>query len=110
MIIQAALSLVLLSSAGLLTATLRNLEKLDLGFREQGRILVHINPQLAGYRVEQLDTLYRRLHDSFAAMPGVASVSMCMYSPMNGEWYHSIHIDGQSAPDLKRTMARTRTA
>lgn len=97
-IIQAALSLVLLSSAGLLTATLRNLENLDLGFRQQGRILVKINPQLGGYRVEQLDTLYRRLRDSFAAMPGVASVSMCMYSPLSGDWYHSIYVDGQQAP------------
>jgi predicted permease len=97
-IIQAALSLVLLSNAGLLTATLRNLENLDLGFKQQGRILVKINPQLGGYQVEQLDTLYRRLHDSFAAMPGVGSVSMCMYSPLSSDWYHSIYVDGQPAP------------
>lgn len=97
-IFQAALSLVLLSSAGLLTATLRNLENQDLGFEQERRTLINIDPQLAGYRVRQLDTLYRRLHDSFAAMPGIASVSMCMYAPQSGDWYHSIHIDGQPAP------------
>jgi predicted permease len=98
-IFQAALSLVLLSSAGLLTAALRNLENQDLGFAQEGRTLVKINPQLAGYRIEQLDTLYRRLHDSFAGIPGVASVSMCMYSPQSGGgWYHSIHVDGQPTP------------
>ncbi len=98
-ILQAALSLVLLSSAGLLTAALRNLEKQDLGFDQRRRILVKIDPQLGGYRVEQLDTLYRRLHDSFAGMPGIASVSMCMYSPQSGgNWYHSIYVDGQPTP------------
>jgi predicted permease len=98
-ILQAALSLVLLSSAGLLTAALRNLENQDLGFDQERRTLVKIDPQLGGYRVEQLDTLYRRLSDSFAGMPGVASVSMCMYSPQSGgDWYHSIYVDGQSTP------------
>ena len=99
MIFQAALSLVLLSSAGLLTAALRNLENQDFGFDQERRTLVKIDPQLGGYRVEQLDSLYRRLHDSFAGMPGVASVSMCMYSPQSGgDWYHSIHVDGQPTP------------
>ena len=98
-IFQAALSLVLLSSAGLLTATLRNLENQDFGFDQERRTLVKIDPQLGGYRVEQLDTLYRRLHDSFASMPGVASVTMCMYSPQSGgDWYHSIYVDGQRIP------------
>lgn len=99
LILQAALSLVLLSSAGLLMMTLRNLENLDLGFDQRGRTLVKIDPQLGGYRVEQLDTLYRRLNDGFAAMPGIASVSMCMYSPFSGGgWYHSVYVAGQPAP------------
>ena len=97
-IFQAALSLVLLSSSGLLTATLRNLQNLDFGFDQQGRTLVKIDPQLAGYRIEQLDTLYRGLHDSFAAIPGVASVSMCMYSPLSSDWYHSVYVDGRPTP------------
>ena len=65
-IFQAALSLVLLSSAGLLTAALRNLENQDFGFDQERRTLVEIDPQLAGYRVEQFETLYRRLRDSFS--------------------------------------------
>ncbi len=98
-IFQAALSLVLLSSAGLLTAALRNLENQDFGFDQARRTLVGIDPQLGGYRVDQLDTLYGRLHDSFAGMPGVASVSMCMYSPESGgDWNHSIYVDGQPTP------------
>jgi predicted permease len=100
-IFQAALSLVLLSSAGLLTATLHNLENQDFGFQQERRTVVNIDPQLAGYRLAQLDTLYRRLRDSFAAMPGVASVSMCMYSPQSSDWNHSIYVDGQPTPTEK---------
>ena len=98
-IFQVALSLVLLSSAGLLTAALRNLENQDFGFDQERRTLVNIDPQLGGYRVGQLETLYRRLHDSFASMPGIVSVSMCMYSPQSGgDWEHSIYVDGQPTP------------
>ncbi len=100
-VFQAALSLVLLSSAGLLTATLHNLENQDFGFQQERRTVVNIDPQLAGYRLAQLDTLYRRLHDSFVAMPGVASVSMCMYSPQSSDWNHSVYVDGQPTPSEK---------
>jgi predicted permease len=98
-IFQAALSLVLLSSAGLLTATLRNLENQDFGFAQERRVLVKINPQLGGYQVAQLETLYSRLQDAFASLPGIASVSMCMYAPQSGGgWYHSIFVDGRPTP------------
>ena len=43
LISQVALSLLLLVGAGLLTQTLRNLEELDKGFREEGVLLVTLN-------------------------------------------------------------------
>ena len=49
-VFQAALSLVLLSAAGLLTAALHSLENQDFGFEQDRRIVVNINPRLAGYR------------------------------------------------------------
>ena len=73
-VFQAALSLVLLSASGLLTAALHNLENQDLGFDQDGRTIVNIDPQLASYRTEQLTPLYRRIHDSMASIPGVSSV------------------------------------
>jgi len=98
-VLQAALSLVLLSSTGLLTVALRHLESQDLGFNQDRRILVKINPQLGGYAAGQLDALYQRLRDAVVRLPGVASVSLCMYSPQSGgDWYHSIHVEGQLPP------------
>ena len=65
-VLQAALSLVLLSAAGLLTAALQSLENQNFGFEQDRRLVVSINPRLAGYRPAQLPQLYRRIHDSIA--------------------------------------------
>jgi len=98
-VLQAALSLVLLSSAGLLTRALRSLEHQNLGFEQDGRTVIHIDPVLAGYKPEQLELLYRRIHDSFASIPGVASVASAQYSPLSGDnWSEPISVQGTPAP------------
>jgi predicted permease len=98
-VLQAALSLVLLSASGLLTAALRNLENLDFGFEQARRTIVGFAPELGGYRSAQLDPLYQRIHDSMAAIPGVESVAICGYSPQNGDgWNDSIYVEGHPTP------------
>ncbi len=98
-IAQAALSLVLLSAAGLLTQSLHNMHNQSFGFETPNRYILHIDPQMAGYKPEQLDALYRQLHDTISAIPGVAQVSFSMYSPMEGDnWGETVFIEGQPAP------------
>jgi predicted permease len=97
-VLQAALSLVLLSAAGLLTVALRSLEHQNLGFQQDGRIVATMNPRLAGYRPDQLSPLYRRIHDSIANLPGVASVALCLYSPAGGGWGSGVWVDGHPDP------------
>jgi predicted permease len=98
-VFQAALSLVLLSASGLLTTALQRLENQDLGFNQDRRIVANINPRLAGYRTDQLSSLYRRIHDSMAAIPGVSSVALCQYSPLSGgAWGAGIWVDGHPTP------------
>jgi predicted permease len=98
-VFQAALSLTLLCASGLLTAALRHLEKQDFGFEQDRRTIVRFDAQLAGYRVEQLDTLYRRIHNALAEIPGVSAVALCIYSPMSGtNWNEAVYVDGHPAP------------
>jgi macrolide transport system ATP-binding/permease protein len=98
-VVQAALSLVLLSASGLLTTALQRLENQDFGFEQDRRLVATMNPRLAGYRTEQLSLLYRRIHDAMAAMPGVSSVALCLYSPLGrGGWGAGVWVDGHSAP------------
>jgi predicted permease len=96
---QVALSLVLLCAAGLLTQSLRNMKRQDFGFQVANRYILHMDPQMAGYRAEQLPIFYRQLHDSLAAIPGVSRVSFALYSPMEGDnWGETVYIEGQAPP------------
>jgi predicted permease len=98
-VFQAALSLVLLSAAGLLTGALHNLENQAFGFDQNHRIVANINPMLAGYRPDQLTSLYRRIHDSLSAVPGVSVVALCTYSPLsNYNWGSGVWVDGHPPP------------
>ena len=98
-VLQAALSLVLLSASGLLTAALHNLESQNFGFDQDRRTIVNIDPQLAGYRAGQLTPLYRRIHDSLSSIRGISSVALCSYSPQSGDdWSDDIYVDGHPAP------------
>jgi predicted permease len=75
-IVQVALSLLLLTGAGLFMRTLRNLRALDLGFAAESIIQVRINPLASGYKQEQLPDLYQRLLDRLNSAPGIRSASM----------------------------------
>jgi predicted permease len=113
--VQVALSLVLLSASGLLTAALQRLEHQDFGFALDGRLEASINPRLAGYRTDQLHLLYGRLHDAVAALPGVSSVALCLHSPPTGGGYGMrIWVDGHPVPaptdDISATFDRVTPA
>ncbi len=101
-VLQAALSLVLLSASGLLTAALHSLESQNLGFDQDRRVIANINPMLAGHRLDQLTPLYRRIHDSLSSIPGVSAVTLCSYVPLsvNG-WGSDISVDGHPPPGPK---------
>jgi predicted permease len=96
---QAALSLVLLCAAGLLTQSLRNMQHQHFGFDTANRYILHIDPQMAGYKPSQLTAFYRQLRDTLAAIPGVGRVSFSLYSPMEGDnWGETVYIAGQPPP------------
>jgi predicted permease len=98
-VLQTGLSLALLCVSGLLTQALRNLEDRNFGFEQDARMVINIDPVLAGYQLEQLDVLYRRIHDSFASIPGVAAAATCLHTPLNGDsWNEGVHVEGQAVP------------
>ena len=95
-VLQAALSLVLLVGAGLFTESLSNLERTDLKLDAKHRYIVHINPQGAGYIQPQLDALYRTIEQRFHELPGVKNVGICTYTPMeDNNWSNAVQVQGQ---------------
>ena len=91
--------LVLLASAWLLTQSFRNMRGQNFGFETSSRYVLHIDPQMAGYKPAQMQPLYRELQDSLAAIPGVSRVSFSLYTPMEGDnWSEFVYIEGQEPP------------
>ncbi|HZD50961.1 MAG TPA: ABC transporter permease [Silvibacterium sp.] len=98
-VLQAAVSLALLCAAALLTQSLRNLHHQDFGFDTKHRYILHIDPQMAGYKVEQIEALDRQLHDTLTAIPGVKSMAISTYSPMDGDnWSTGVFFEGRQPP------------
>jgi predicted permease len=98
-VFQAALSLVLLAGAGLLTQSLRNLEHQSFGISTANRYVIHLDPYSAGYTNERLPALYQQLEQRFSALPGAKSVGLALYSTLEGDnWGECIYIQGRPAP------------
>jgi predicted permease len=75
-IVQVALSLLLITGAGLFVQTLRNLRTRNLGFDAAKVLQFRIDARSAGYKKEQLPELYGTLVNTVKSVPGVASLSM----------------------------------
>jgi predicted permease len=98
-VFQAALSLVLLVGAGLLTKSLRNMEHQKFGIQTANRYVLHLDPAGAGYKPETLPAFYRTLEDQFGSLPGVQSVGLALYSTLEGNnWGEDVFVDGRPAP------------
>jgi predicted permease len=72
---QIALSVVLLTGAGLFLGTLRNMNRVDPGFESGNLLQVEIDTRGAGYGQGKVRGVYRQLMDQIAALPGVRDVS-----------------------------------
>jgi predicted permease len=98
-VFQAALSVVLLAGAILMTRSLGNLQHQNFGIQTENRYVFHLDPAGAGYTVDRLPGLYRQLQDRFSALPGVSSVSLAMYSPLEGDnWSEGVFVQGHPLP------------
>ncbi len=96
---QVALSVVLLVGAFLMTRSLRNLEHQNFGIATANRFVLEIDPKGVGYPIERLPALYRQIEERFGSLPGMANVSMVRYIPLGGNnWGARIILQGQGAP------------
>jgi predicted permease len=91
-VVQVALSLVLLVGAGLFIRTFASLATLDRGF-DSGRILVAAieapTPRIAP---EDRPELFRQLVAAAEAIPGVASAALSAFTPLGSHWNNLIEL------------------
>jgi predicted permease len=98
-ILQAAMSLVLLVGAVLMTKSLTNLEHQDFGLVTANRYVLHLDVAGAGYTADRLPGLYREIESRFSSLPGVSGVGLALYSPLEGDnWGECVIQQGHGAP------------
>lgn len=83
-ILQVALSLVLIVGAGLFVRTLRNRQTIDLGFETKHLLIVPLELRPTGYAESRVRSLQRLLVERLAALPGVLCVSLAHDPPFPG--------------------------
>src|SRR5260370_8348043 len=88
-VMQAALSLILLTSAGLLTESLRNLENQKYGFETESRVDVRVNPSFNGYSPERLAQVFQRLQARLPLISRVRTARFLLSSPLRRAPRHS---------------------
>ena len=100
-VLQAALSLVLLVAAGLFAQSLNKAQSVDMKLDATNRYIAHINPQAAGYKNTEVEPLYQAIEDHFHAIPGVLKVGLSTYTPMeDNNWGSGVKIQGE--PDINK--------
>src|ERR1019366_3754658 len=100
-VLQAAMSLMLLAGAGLFSQSLNKLQHTNLRLDARNRYIAHINPQAAGYAATQLEALYRTIEQRFHELPGVKKVGISLYTPMeDNNWGTGVQVQGQPSMDV----------
>lgn len=82
-IVQVALSLVLLATAGLFLRSLGNASSIDIGFKADHILLMTVDPKLHNYSHEKTVQFLTRVRERVSSLPGVKSVSFVGVVPLS---------------------------
>jgi predicted permease len=91
-VVQVALSIVLLVPAALLIRSVNQLARVDLGIDPSRISVMSIYPTLAGYEGPREMELYQRLLDRLNAVPGVEAASFSRYPILRRARWHGLTI------------------
>jgi macrolide transport system ATP-binding/permease protein len=94
-IIQMAMSVILVMTAVLFARNLMVVESSDPGFDRRNLVIFDLRPGTSGYEKTRLQSFYFNVETRIAATPGVLSVGLASVRPMNvGGWWESIRLTG----------------
>ena len=95
LVVQAALSVVLVAGSTMLARSLNNLEGQEFGYERASRILVNVSrpsPEVTG---DRLTALYREVEQRLARIPGVRGAGLALYNPLTSNWGEGVMIAGK---------------
>jgi predicted permease len=97
LIVQVAISLVLVTGAGLFLRTLDNLRAVDVGFDPKNLVLFRVNPQLNGYDEQRSAALYQQVVERTSTVAGVRATTLSNPALLSGSVNQtSIFVQGRT--------------
>jgi predicted permease len=99
-IVQATLSVVLLTGAGLLTRSLINMQHQNFGYYMDHRVTISLTAPFSSYPQPKLDAMYRELQDRLAHIPGVENAALALYTPLQDNWGELVIRQGHGMPNM----------
>lgn len=99
---QVALSVVLITGAGLFVRTLQKLWSANLGYERENIFMVSVDAQLAGYGSDRAGMIYAELLRRLRGLPGVQSGAASVVRPLDDHFYlidRVEEIDGRKLPE-----------
>jgi predicted permease len=106
-VVQVALSVILLIGTGLFTRTLYNMKSTDLGYSPERVLIVRVDPIAAGYTGDAIGRVCQTLLQKMRALPGVRMATFSENGLFSGtESGTHIRIDGQVLPNEDDRLVR----
>lgn len=94
-VVQVALSVVLVVGALLFTRSLQNLSRVDMGFRSDGIVSAAIDLRRSSVKTEARQQAFQAIASRVRAVPGVRRASETLIVPLSGsDWNQRIAIGG----------------
>jgi predicted permease len=104
--LQVALSLVLVVGAGLMLSTFWKLNSQDMGFNRQNVLLVRVDIRNANYPLDQRAGAYRRMLERVRRIPGVSSASISGLTPISrSSWTETVSVDDITASSAYNSVS-----
>jgi predicted permease len=97
-VVQVALSIVVLAGAGLVVRSLVNLKSVNAGFDTNNLLQFGVDPTLTGtYKDAEIQILYGELQRRLSYLPGVLGVSYSSDTLLSGSlWTTGVNIEGRA--------------
>ncbi len=83
-VLQVAMSLVLLVGAGLFLRTLDNLKRVDVGFDSRNLLMFNVNPGVNRYDASRSAQVFRQVLERMSSLPGVKSAALTRTTLLSG--------------------------
>jgi len=84
LVLQVAMSLVLIIGAGLFLRTLENLKSVDVGFDSTNLLMFNVNPGVNRYDQDKSLNVFRQVFERMSALPGVKSAAFTRTTLLSG--------------------------